>query len=192
MTVRALTPSSRGDLHTLSQLCCDGLLRSFEARLAVRPRARRLRWRVTRKLARPRVVSHVAAIGAGATPGFGVRQAVVRLRTRQTLETFDIPGPGDRAKAEERQARGGSDAAAEADAWRKAAGGDADRGGARGKGAGDLKEEIKEEYLVVQKMMRDGREGEWMVWGTVKETDWRTVVFDGTDQGDKAATGRWV
>ena len=189
----SLTPSSRGDLHTLSLVCCDGLLRSFEARLAVRPRARRLRWRVSRQLARPRVVSHVAAVGAGATPGFGVRQAVVRLRSRQALETFDILGPGDGAKAEEgRRAPGDKDAVAEADAWRRAVDGDADGGGARGRGAGDLKEEVKDEYVVVQKLMRDGREGEWMVWGTVKETDWRTVVFDETGPNSTATTGRWV
>ena len=41
-------------------------------------------------------------------------------------------------------------------------------------GTGEVRE--KTEYIVVQKKMWDKKEEPWMVWGTVKESDWRMAI----------------
>ena len=175
-TVSLLTLTSllRGDLHTLQQICCEGLLRSFEGRIAVRPRARRLRWRVTKSLKRPKLVSHNAALSSAGPTGFGIRQAVIRLITRQELETFNIQ-PAKGPELPESRVVG------DAEAWRQVVEGGTDGPGSKGDGGRSSRTEEKTEYVVVQKVMRDGREGEWTVWGTVKESYWRSLLKIDTD-----------
>lgn len=34
------------------------------------------------------------------------------------------------------------------------------------------------EYVVLQKFVWKKNEGPWMVWGTLEEKDWQSIIFD--------------
>ena len=79
---------------------------------------------------------------AGTIPNMtdaGLRQAVVKIKSRQSLEKLHGAGKpiSDSGPAQD-----------------------------------------KVEYVVVQRKMWDAKEQEWMVWGTVAESDWKEAVFD--------------
>ncbi len=74
---------------------------------------------------------------APGAPVNAVRQAVVRLISKQSLVKLDANAEG---KVEQK----------------------------------DIKE-VKE-YIVVQKQLAAGVEKDWIVWGTVTESDWRKMV----------------
>jgi protein MBA1 len=66
-------------------MCADGLLRNFEGRISQRPTSERLEWTLHKHLGKPRVVSHRAA-PLPEVEGLGIRQAIVRIRSRQSLQ----------------------------------------------------------------------------------------------------------
>ena len=123
-------------MTTLEKICADGLADTFRRRIEQRSSAENLRWTLHRYKPWARVVSHKAA----AFPGFenaGLRQAVVKLKSRQSLEKVDSTGnsiPGTEQVQE------------------------------------------KAEYIVVQRKLWEGREGDWMVWGTTEESDWKQAI----------------
>ncbi|KAI9798542.1 MAG: hypothetical protein M1825_005323 [Sarcosagium campestre] len=97
---------AEGNMGLLREYCCDGLLASFRARIHARGRDR-LEWnlhpdpssssRRTPVKARARLVSHSAA--RLPTEGSGIRQAVVRIDSNQSLTRWDatgqqVPGTG--------------------------------------------------------------------------------------------------
>ena len=72
----------RGDTDTLRTICADGLYESFRARIAAR-RGEKVQWTLHKYIRSPRVVSDRAA--RLPIDGAGLRQAVVRIRSRQSL-----------------------------------------------------------------------------------------------------------
>ncbi|KAL8734418.1 MAG: hypothetical protein Q9181_003221 [Wetmoreana brouardii] len=77
------TAFADGDTTTLSTICTDGLLSSFRARIAARPRNERVRWTLHRFSRGPKFVSQRIAMLP--FKGSAIRQVVVRLQSRQTL-----------------------------------------------------------------------------------------------------------
>jgi len=127
----------RADQQTLTKICTDGLYTSFMGRISRRPRGERLKWTLHDYRGWPRVVSH-RAVQLREIPQTGIRQVVVRIKSRQTLEKLDARGgaiAGDQSKPK------------------------------------DL-----EEYVVIQRRMLRGHEGDWMIWGTTQESDWKKAL----------------
>jgi protein MBA1 len=71
----------RGDKDTIGQICADGLRTKLRAKLRARGREKVI-WEFHGYLEKPKVVSSRAA---EVSNGLGVRQAVVRVRSRQAL-----------------------------------------------------------------------------------------------------------
>jgi hypothetical protein len=86
----------------------------------------------------PKVVSHKAA-SLPYSDNSGIRQAVVRIKSRQTLEKLDKNG--DPVE-------------------------------------GPAKPQDKTEYIVVQLRRWKGKDEDWIVWGTVSESDWKKVIVE--------------
>lgn len=78
------TAFADGDLALLRKVCSDGLFASFQSRIASRPVGQGVRWTLHQYTRRPRVVSHRAAV-LPMVKGAALRQAVVRLQSRQSL-----------------------------------------------------------------------------------------------------------
>ena len=88
---------AEGDMDTIKALCTQGIADSFQARLQSRPKGERVEWDLLKYNKTPRVVSDRAA--RLPTDGFAVRQAVVKLNTRQRLTRYMrdgevVPGSG--------------------------------------------------------------------------------------------------
>jgi mitochondrial protein MBA1 len=88
---------AEGDIKLLDSICCDGLRQSFRSRIASRPRGERWDWELVRYTKRAKVLSHRAA--SLGIDGFGIRQAVVRIASRQRLTRYRpdgsvVPGSG--------------------------------------------------------------------------------------------------
>lgn len=73
----------RKDLPTLSTICMEGLLSSFQARIGLRPSGEVHEWTLHKYTHSPRIVSHRAAL---IQEGSIMRQAVVRIRSVQSLD----------------------------------------------------------------------------------------------------------
>ena len=84
----------RNDTATLSHICTEGLLASFKARIALRPRSEVHRWTLHKYTHSPRIVSNRAGL---LTKGAAIRQAIVRIRSIQSLTKVlrGLPGEGD-------------------------------------------------------------------------------------------------
>ena len=83
----AVADLDRGDVDTLGEICADGLREKLKARLKARGKERVI-WEFHEN-EKPRVVSSRAAdLG----DGFGLRQAVVRVRSRQSLIRYRADG----------------------------------------------------------------------------------------------------
>lgn len=130
---------AEADVPALRKICTDGLFDSFSTRIASRARGERVEWELVRYNGAAKVVSHRAARIPN-TEGMAIRQAVVRVSSRQKL-TRSKSGKGGKVEI-----LGGSG-----------------------------KEKDVVEYLVVQRFMRDWKEGEWRVWGTTGETSLEDV-----------------
>ena len=92
----------RGDLSTLERICADGLLASFRSRIHARWAAGRpqysLDWTIHKYTRFARVVSNRAI--RLPIPDSGLRQAIVRISSSQSLAKYDfhgilIPGTGE-------------------------------------------------------------------------------------------------
>ncbi|WPH00862.1 Hypothetical protein R9X50_00369300 [Acrodontium crateriforme] len=148
-----------GDLSPVEKKLCKGLLHSLRARISIRPPGVFLKWKVDRYLETPKLVSYKAirmpkAKGMPDGPGSGLVQAVVRIRSMQSLQHW---------KRESVKSRGAGASIREV------------RVDIRGRELSENTESedtAKEavEYVVIQKMMRNGVESDWMVWGMTEET----------------------
>nr|AVI60843.1 Mitochondrial inner membrane protein Mba1 [Morchella crassipes] len=83
------TAFAEGDLDSLRLLCGDGLLNSFQKRIAVRRNAK-MEWKLHKLLSRPKVVSNKAHHYMGYNQDR--RQAVVRIHSLQSLSKFNAQG----------------------------------------------------------------------------------------------------
>ncbi|KAI1910776.1 hypothetical protein LOZ53_001677 [Ophidiomyces ophidiicola] len=135
------TAFAKGDTSSLQKLCCQGIYQTFAARISRRPRnSPRLVWTLhsykkfpfARTLSGAKVISDRAASLPDAK-GFGVRQTIVRIQSKQSLIT---PTSGDEQNLEE------------------------------------MKEKMKDctEYVVLQRFMINGEDGDWKIWGLAEET----------------------
>ena len=154
---RMYTAFAEGDVETLEKTCAMGLLSSFKGRIASRQPGERLKWTLHRYKGRAKVVSNRAMmlpIGKGTA----LRQAVVRIRSRQSLERLRADGTivssGEQTDKEKKS--GG---------WMN---------GLMGKGQG----KDVTEYVVIQRFMKRQKEEPWMVWGTLEEANWEKVLED--------------
>lgn len=123
------TAFAAGNIELLKKITCEGLYDSFASRIHTRPRGERWEWEVIKYTSSPRVMSNRAA-----TLPFddaGVRQAVVRICSRQRLSRYKADGSLVAGTGEERDVT---------------------------------------EYVVIQRMLWEGKENDWMVWGTTEET----------------------
>ena len=89
--------SSR-DVAVLRSICADGLYDLLASKIAARPRDETRRWTSHASAQRPRVVSH-RAIMLPMVPRSALRQAVVQLKTKQSLDRIlpdgrIMPGTG--------------------------------------------------------------------------------------------------
>ncbi|EFE33843.1 uncharacterized protein ARB_07308 [Trichophyton benhamiae CBS 112371] len=138
-----------GNLGALQTYCCLGIFESFFKRVVRRPASSpELIWKLHKYLKFPhsmtitgaRVVSDRAAALPNAT-GMGIRQVVVRIQSRQSL----ITPPAPIARLSEKQIQ-------------------------------DIEKQQQEkqkdctEYIVLQRFMLGGKDGEWKVWGLADET----------------------
>lgn len=81
----------RSDTKTLSTICAEGLNESFRSRIASRPPTERIRWTLHKYTRAARVVSHQATMLP--IKGAAMRQAVVRIQSRQSLARIIGVGP---------------------------------------------------------------------------------------------------
>lgn len=127
------TAVASGSTQTINRICADGLRDTLLARIGARGKNEKVEWELVRYLGIARCVSHRVAILP--RNGWAIRQAVVRLKSRQRL-TRSVNGKVVQ---------------------------------------GSGKEKDLVEYLVLQKMAQNHIEGEWIVWGTTRETTWNDV-----------------
>lgn len=151
-----------GDLQRIDSKICEGMLGSLRKRINLRPKNTYLLWRLHKYLSPPKLVSYKATGMPAGTheqikETFGIVQAVVRIHSLQSLQ-----------HVKRVQTRKGGKTATE-DIVVDVRGREFPL--ARVTEQVDL-EGAKEtlEYFVIQKMLKKGKEGPWMVWGTAEET----------------------
>ncbi|KAB8290527.1 hypothetical protein EYC80_010952 [Monilinia laxa] len=89
-----------GDAGRLRRICADGLFESFSQRIASRPRGQKVTWNLEKMNRRPKIVSTKAVMIPGGE-GNVIRQAVVRISSRQSMRMTDRKGkalPGSSEK----------------------------------------------------------------------------------------------
>ena len=79
-----------GDSATLRRICTDGIYDQFRARVASRQRGETVVWELVKYNKRAKMVSHRAA--RLPLEGAALRQAVVRISSRQKLSRYDANG----------------------------------------------------------------------------------------------------
>lgn len=96
-----------GDTTTLSKICCSGILTSFRARITQRKQRSELaQWTLHRYTAPSKCVSHRATVipfpGAARDEKYGVRQAIVKIQSSQSLrrvtKTADVVSESGKEK----------------------------------------------------------------------------------------------
>jgi protein MBA1 len=123
------TAFAEGNAQELKKMCAEGLMANFQARLLARPKGEKWVWEVIKYTKRPRVMSHRgASLGI---EGVGIRQAVVRISSRQKLTRYKADGTMIPTTGKEKDVT---------------------------------------EYVVIQRMLKDYVEGDWIAWGTTEET----------------------
>jgi mitochondrial protein MBA1 len=81
---------AESDIPTLQKICADGILDSFRARIGNRAHGEKMLWELIRYNKRAKIVSHRAA--RLPIEGAGLRQAVVRIASRQKLSRYTANG----------------------------------------------------------------------------------------------------
>ena len=147
-----------GNIQPIELSICGGLLGSLRARISERPPNVMLKWTLHEYLSSPKLVSYKAAVAPrpkGAPPGdsTGIKQAVVRIHTLQSLQHVK------RMHVKEKGVSFAKDI-------------QVDVSGRELQLPRDPRENAKVmvEYVVVQKMMMRSKEGPWMIWGMTEET----------------------
>jgi len=155
------THFASGNLAPMESQICEGLLGSLRSRVSQRNANTSLKWTLHKYLSRPRLASYRAAVypsqkGETASERNGLVQAVVRIHSLQSLQHVKRTSSRDATgKLTVREVL--------ADAQGREL-----EPVAEGALPKDAKESV--EYFVIQKSLRRGKEGPWMVWGTAEET----------------------
>ncbi|MCJ1359163.1 MAG: hypothetical protein MMC33_009163 [Icmadophila ericetorum] len=89
--IQMYTAFADGDVNSLTKICTDGLLSNLRSRIATRKPTERFRWTLHAQLGRPKVMSN-RALALPLGEGGALRQAVIRIRSRQSLETLKADG----------------------------------------------------------------------------------------------------
>jgi protein MBA1 len=79
-----------GDTTTLRRICTDGIYDQVRARISSRPRGEKTVWELVKYNKRAKILSHRAA--RLPLEGAAVRQAVVRISSRQKLSRYAADG----------------------------------------------------------------------------------------------------
>ncbi|KMP00278.1 hypothetical protein CIRG_00420 [Coccidioides immitis RMSCC 2394] len=135
------TSFANGDITSLKKTCCQGIFQNFAARISRRPRTSpRLLWTLHSYKKFPFALTfsgaQVISDRAAALPeakGFGIRQTVIRIQSKQSLIT---PSSGEEQNAAQQSE----------------------------------KQQDCTEYVVLQRFMLNGEDGDWKVWGLAEET----------------------
>lgn len=153
-----------GNLAPIEHKICEGMLGSLRSRIAQRNPNTSLKWTLHKYIGRPSIFN-LASYRAAIFPGQkgempsernGIVQAVVRIRSLQSLQHVK------RSTYRDESGRLGVKEM---------------RVDTQGHELGPVEEGVvpanaKEsvEYIVIQKMLKKGKEGPWMIWGTAEET----------------------
>ncbi|KAK5114660.1 hypothetical protein LTR62_002233 [Meristemomyces frigidus] len=160
------TAFAQGGLAAMESKICEGLLGSLKRRVAQRESNTRLKWTVHKYLSPPRRMSYKAAAfpaqaGAGEQGTNGLVQAVVRIHSVQSLRHIKTVSTRLRdGRVESREVVVDS-SGREVGVLREVEAREDE-----GVVPATAKETV--EYFVVQKSLRNGKEGQWMVWGTTE------------------------
>jgi protein MBA1 len=142
------TAFAGGDLDAVKEKVCTGLFGSLRARVMQRAPNTSLRWAVKKELSAPVLCSFKSAVlpgpkGESSSERNAQIQAVVKLHTLQSLQHVK--------RVSKREGAQNLIVAKEENV-----------------GAEEEKESV--EYVVVQRTLRKGKLGEWMIWGFTDET----------------------
>ncbi|QSS53991.1 hypothetical protein I7I53_01420 [Histoplasma capsulatum var. duboisii H88] len=145
------TAYAAADTATLQTICCNSLRDQFLKRISKRPaHGKKLVWTLHKFIKLPfsttltgaRVIADRAAqVGHGV----GIRQVVVRIQSHQSLVR-----PSPAADTQNSNSSNGTQSQSAAVA--------------------EAKSQKSTEYIVLQKMLVSGKEGDWKVWGFTNET----------------------
>ncbi|KAI7567596.1 hypothetical protein KC346_g20701, partial [Hortaea werneckii] len=150
-----------GNLTPMENQICEGMLGSLRSRIAQRNPNTGLKWTLHKYLSRPKLASYRAAIfpeqkGEKNTERNGIIQAVVRIHSLQSLQHIKRMSTRDaNQKLVVREVPVDSQGR-EMEPLQE--------------GAVPANAKDAVEYVVIQKMIRKGKEGRWMIWGTTEET----------------------
>lgn len=139
-----------GDLQPMDSQLCPGIKASLRRRISQRAVGTQLKWTLHKYLSRTRVVSFMPVMinppkTEKPTERNAMWQAVVRIHSKQSLETLRIARRKPKAYMSSIQ-------------------GEDERGE---DGQRHMKESV--EYVVLQKAIKKGQEGQWKLWGTTEE-----------------------
>ncbi|EME38771.1 hypothetical protein DOTSEDRAFT_160418 [Dothistroma septosporum NZE10] len=164
-----------GNLQAIENILSPGMLGSLRARIAQRTPNTGLKWTVHKYLTTPKVISYKFQVlpDGPNTDKFAFAQAVVRIQSLQSLTKTKRMRVVDREsnKACIKEATVDEQGSFVHD--------------------GDLKSyrqrvaRVTTEYLVVQRMVRHSRLGEWHVWGTTEEATMREIRGKGRQDEDE-------
>ncbi|RAH75516.1 uncharacterized protein BO66DRAFT_10067 [Aspergillus aculeatinus CBS 121060] len=142
---RMLTAFAAGDTATINKICCTGLAKELNSRIAARPKNEKVTWSLDNYnrdastfWTGARVVSD-RATQIPEIPNSGVRQVVVRITSKQTAGKYTAPAKGQAAQ----------DSTAVAT---------------------NEKQRDCTEYIVIQKLRWTGEDTGWRVWGHATPT----------------------
>lgn len=154
------TRFAAGNLARMESQICEGMLTSLRARIAQRSPNTSLKWTLHRYIHRPKLASYRVVVfpeqkGETNKDRNGLIQAVVRIQSLQSLQHLKRVRTRDgrnqlSVKEVAVDAQGREMEPLE-----------------EGVVPSNAKESV--EYFVVQKVLKKGKEGRWMVWGTTEE-----------------------
>ncbi|OAX82246.1 hypothetical protein ACJ72_03409 [Emergomyces africanus] len=141
------TAYAAADTATLQTICCSSLRDQFFKRISKRPsHSKKLVWTLHKFIKFPFSTTLtgarvIADRAAQVGHGIGIRQVVVRIQSRQSLVR---PSPPPESAPNNNKQSEASPV--------------------------EAKEQDSTEYIVLQKMLVGGKEGDWKVWGFANET----------------------
>jgi len=138
------TRFANGSIDAMRPRLCDTIYVSLASRIQARAPNTNLEWKLHRYVGTPWLCSYrVGALSDKPVPSDQnntIQQAVVRIRSMQSLK-----------RSKRIRGKGGAPTTELVE-----------------EGSGE--EKLVIEYLVIQKMLRKGKPGPWMIWGTTEET----------------------
>ncbi|KAF2796072.1 hypothetical protein K505DRAFT_416017 [Melanomma pulvis-pyrius CBS 109.77] len=171
---RIYSAFAKKDEATISDICLSGVALKFRKRLERRPADVKMEWKIVRHARAwgTRIVSDRATeANFPGCPQTAIRQVVVRIKTRQRFQAKRAPAasPQEQPRKAKRALKWTPDGREPTEV---------DGDAKRDLGITPAKEEDVVEYLVLQKMVKRGVEGDWKVWGFASETTLESLKED--------------